>query len=124
MTDDVDRGGYDAVPVFISAIIGLFVAILAVWFVSGRAALSESLFRIQPTVNEGGVGSEWVVGNTNPLLDFLIALTHAADVIMGVFILLMVFIHWLAFRRLANRMVQPDAEEYGDAVATDGGERE
>ena len=66
------------------------------------------------------VGADWVAGNTIPALDFLIALVHAADVIMGVFILFMVFLHWASFRRLAARMRQSGAERTS-GVATDGG---
>ncbi|MFB6270430.1 MAG: hypothetical protein ABEH83_10825, partial [Halobacterium sp.] len=59
-------------------------------------------------------------GNTDPLLDALIVVIHAVDVLMGVFILLMVFIHWGAFRRLAARMRQPG--EAPEGVAADGGQ--
>lgn len=115
--------GYSGWAVLASAIVGLVVASLAVWLVVGGTygAFYESMFRIAPTVEGGGVGSDWVAGNTVPWLDFLIALIHAADVLMGIFILFMVFLHWAAFRRLAARMRRPGAGR-ADAVATDGGQ--
>jgi hypothetical protein len=61
-----------------------------------------------------------VVGNSLPALHFAIALIHAADVIMGLFILLMVFVHWISFRRLAAKMRRP-SEDAPRGVATDGG---
>jgi hypothetical protein len=120
-----DSAGYSAVAVVISAIGGLIVAFVSVWAVSvlwggGDAVIWEQLFRVGPTVEGGGIGTDWVAGNTIPALDFLIALTHAADVILGVFILVMVFIHWASFRRLAGRMREsPDGSSEG--IATDGG---
>ncbi|MFC4450069.1 hypothetical protein [Halorussus aquaticus] len=92
------------------------------WF-GGQELVLEGLFRIAPTVSGGGVGTDWVVGNTVPVLDAAIAITHAADAIMGVFILVMVFIHWAAFRQLSERMRRPADRRTGDTVATDGGER-
>ncbi|MFB6156770.1 MAG: hypothetical protein ABEJ34_02885 [Haloferacaceae archaeon] len=122
--DDLpETSGYSPGSVLVSAAAGLLVAFLSVWWAAGTAVFYENLFRVSPTVEGGGVGTDWVVGNTIPALDFLIAFIHAADVLMGVFILVMVFIHWGAFRRLAARMRQPD-EAGGEAVATDGGERE
>lgn len=109
--------------VVVSAIVGILVAGVSYWVVQGIGPFFEEMARIQPTVEDRGVGSDWVVGNTDPLLDALIALVHAADVIMGVFILVMVFIHWAAFRRLADRMEQPDEASTADTVAVDGGER-
>ncbi|WP_458209997.1 hypothetical protein [Haladaptatus sp. NG-SE-30] len=114
----------ESAAVGISAVVGLVVAALAYWWVGGWAGgteiFFEELFRIQPTVSGGGVGSDWLAGNTIPWLDALIALVHAADVIMGVFILIMVFIHWASFRRLATRMRHPGREEAGGTVAADG----
>ncbi|NEU56981.1 hypothetical protein [Halorussus sp. MSC15.2] len=92
------------------------------WF-GGQELFFENLFRIAPTVSGGGVGTDWVVGNTVPVLDAAIAITHAADAIMGVFILVMVFIHWAAFRQLSDRMRRPADRRTSDTVATDGGER-
>jgi len=117
-TPDVD--GYSPISVLVSAVVGVAVALLSVWWASGFGPFYETLFRVSPTVEGGGVGSDWVAGNTIPSLDFLIALVHAADVIMGVFILFMVFLHWASFRRIAARMRHPDESESGDAVMADG----
>ncbi|GGO00554.1 MULTISPECIES: hypothetical protein [Haloarcula] len=114
--------GYARSHVAISAVVGLLVAGLSVWWAQGFDVFYESLYRVNPSVEGGGIGSDWVFGNTIPALDFLIALVHAADVLMGAFILVMVFLHWAAFRRLADRMRQP-GEERGEAVAADGGEQ-
>ncbi|WP_299333461.1 hypothetical protein [Haloplanus sp.] len=120
--DDLpETSGYSKVSVIFSAIAGLALAVGSVWWAAGTAVFYEGLFRVNPTVAGGGIGTDWVVGNTVPWLDFLVALIHAVDVLMGVFILLMVFIHWAAFRRLATRMKQP-GERTAEAVATDGGE--
>ncbi|WP_049935894.1 hypothetical protein [Haloplanus natans] len=118
-----ETSGYSKVSVVISAIVGLALAVVSVWWAAGTAVFYEGLFRVSPTVAGGGIGTDWVVGNTVPWLDFLVALVHAADVLMGVFILLMVFIHWAAFRRLAGQMQRP-GEGTTEAVATDGGETE
>lgn len=119
--DDLPEvSGYKRSHVGISAVVGVAVALLSVWWAQGFDIFYESVYRVGPTVEGGGVGTDWVVGNTIPSLDFLIALIHAADVIMGAFILVMVFIHWAAFRRLADQMRDPD-EELGEAVAADGG---
>lgn len=104
-----------------SAIVGLAVAFLAVTWAAGSAVFHEELFRTAPTVERGGIGSDWVIGNTVPALDFLIALVHAADVIMGVFILVMVFVHWASFRRIAARMQAPGGAREPGEVAADGG---
>jgi len=123
--DDLpETSGYSKVSVVISAIAGLALAVVSVWWAAGTAVFYEGLFRVSPTVAGGGIGTDWVVGNTVPWLDFLVAIIHAADVLMGLFILLMVFIHWAAFRRLAGRMQQPDEGTTTEAVATDGGEAE
>jgi len=116
-----ETSGYGRVPVLISATVGVAVAVLSVWWASGFAVFYEDLFRVAPTVQDGGVGADWLAGNTIPALDFLVALTHAADAIMGLFILFMVFLHWAAFRRLAGRMRQP-GETGAEGVATDGGD--
>jgi hypothetical protein len=115
--------GYKRWQVYVASLVGVVVAAVSVWLASGFGPFYETLFRIDPLrddVAATGVGAEWVAGNTVASLDFLIALVHAADVLMGLFILLMVFIHWAAFRRLAGRMRQPD-EGTGDAVVADGG---
>lgn len=112
--------GYTQWQVAISAVVGVAVSVLLVWWVSGYTVSVESLYRVSPTVSDGGVGSDWVGANTIPALDFLIALIHAADVILGVFVLVLFFTHWAAFRRLAARMRQP-GEEVAEGVAADGG---
>ena len=118
-----DGGGVlsEGIAILVSAVVGIVVAVAAIWWASGFGGFYEGLFRVGPTVQGGGVGADWTTGNTIPFLDFLIALTHAADVIMGAFILLMVFIHWAAFRRLAGRMRPSTRDERSTAVATDGG---
>lgn len=122
-----DRGLSEGLAVTISAIVGLVVATLVTWLASSMwGVFFEELFRINPVIGGGqpGVGADWVAGNTMTSLNFLISLTHAADVLMGLFILLMVFIHWGAFRRLAAQMRQPGETYRSDeSVATDGGER-
>jgi len=112
--------GYARWQVAVSAIVGIAVAFLSVWWVSGFTVSVETMYRVSPSVSGGGVGSDWVAANTIPALDFLIALIHAADVILGVFILVLFFLHWAAFRRLAAQMRQPD-EETAEGVAADGG---
>ncbi|WP_226479388.1 hypothetical protein [Natrinema amylolyticum] len=119
-----DGGGrWDRIAFAISALIGLALAGGAVALVSGRAPLFENLLRVRPTVQGGGVAADWVFGNTAPALEIAIAVVHFADVVMGIFILLMVFVHWAAFRRLAARMRPPAATARGQesAAATDGG---
>jgi hypothetical protein len=121
--------GYSAVAVIISAIGGIIVAFVSVWIVSflwggGDTVIWEQLFRVGPTVEGGGIGTDWVNGNTIPALDFLIAITHAADVILGVFILLMVFIHWASFRRLAGQMRGTTPAGGSEEVAADGGTKQ
>lgn len=115
-----ETSSYGRVQVLISAAVGIIVAFVSVAWAAGNAVWYEDLFRVSPTVEGGGIGSDWIAGNTIPALDFLIAFVHAADVLMGIFILLMVFIHWAAFRRLASRMRQP-GEESGREVVADGG---
>jgi hypothetical protein len=121
-----DEAGYSAIAVVVSALAGIVVAIgsvLAVsmlWSGSG-VTLWEQLFRVGPTVQGGGIGADWTSGNTIPALDFLIAITHAADVLLGVFILVLVFLHWASFRRLAGMMRGPSSGERAEGVATDGG---
>ncbi|WP_096391346.1 hypothetical protein [Halopenitus persicus] len=112
--------GYSPIAVFVSALVGIAVAVLSVWWASGFGPFYETLFRVGPTVEGGGVGTDWVAGNTIPALDFLIALIHAADVLMGVFILFMVFLHWASFRRIAARMRHPETDETAGTVMADG----
>ena len=121
-----DNAGYSAIAVAVSALVGLVVAVGSVWAVTvlwggSQVTLWEQLFRVGPTVQGGGVGADWTAGNTIPALDFLIALTHAADVLLGVFILVLVFLHWASFRRLAGMMRGPGRGSRAEGVATDGG---
>lgn len=111
---------YSVTAIVASAVVGLLVAFLSVTWAAGSAVFHEELFRSAPTVTDGGIGAGWLAGNTIPALDFLIALVHAADVLLGLFILLLVFVHWASFRRIAARMRHPGHEEAGE-VAADGG---
>ncbi|MDL5362120.1 hypothetical protein [Halalkalicoccus sp. NIPERK01] len=116
-----NRGLSDRAAFWTSAVLALALAAGSVWLIGVRAVQFEALQRVRPTVEGGGVGTGWIQGNTMPALDWLITLVHFADVIMGVFILVMVFVHWITFRRLAARMRPPDApRRNGEAVATDG----
>lgn len=120
--EELEATGYEPTHVLISALAGLIVAYGLVSLVA-RGPFYESIFRVGPTA-EGparGVGADWVAGNTVASLDFLIALTHAADVILGLFVLFLVFVHWAAFRRLAARMRGGTGGGPEEAVATDGG---
>ena len=116
-----DAATYSRTAIVASAVVSVAVTAVLAWVASGFGVFYEGLFRVGPTVEDGGVGADWVAGNTIPALDFLIALVHAADVIMGVFILFMVFLHWASFRRLAARMRQPGEAREASGVATDGG---
>jgi len=113
---DVGRG-YRAWEVAVSAVVGVAVALLAVWWANGFGVGFESLWRVDPTVDGGGVGTDWVAGNTLESLDALIFVIHLADVVLGVFIIFLFVLHWVAFRRLAARMRAP-----GEEAVTDGGE--
>ena len=124
MTDHPDTPeveDYEGWHVAVSAVVGILVAAVLAWWATNFAVFYEAVPRIAPTVEGGGVGTEWIAGNTVPALDFLIALVHAMDVIMGAFILFLVFVHWAAFRRLADRMGGTAGSEERTAVA-DGGE--
>ena len=116
-----DAATYSRTAIVASAVVSVAVTAVLAWVASGFGVFYEGLFRVGPTVEDGGVGADWVAGNTIPALDFLIALVHAADVIMGVFILFMMFLHWASFRRLAARMRQPGEAREASGVATDGG---
>lgn len=115
--------GYKRLHVAVSAAVGVGVMLLAIWWAQGFNVFYESLYRVNPGAGAAdGIGADWVAGNSIPALDFLIALIHAADVILGMFILVLMFLHWAAFRRLAGQMRQPGEERSTEAVATDGGE--
>ena len=118
-----NRGLSDRAAFWTSLVLSLVIAVGSVWLIGVRAVHFEALDRVRPTIGADGVGAGWIQGNTDPVLEWAITLIHLADVVMGVFILVMVFIHWIAFRRLAARMRPPDAPRRTDAVATDGGER-
>ncbi|MFC6905159.1 hypothetical protein [Halalkalicoccus tibetensis] len=121
---EVRRGLSDRAAFWTSGVLALVIAVGSVWLVGIRGIHFEALNRVSPTIEGGGVGAAWVQGNTLPALDWMITLVHVADVLMGVGILVMFFVHWIAFRRLAARMRPPDAPRRSDeAVATDGGER-
>ncbi len=123
-SDGGNRGLSDRAAFWTSAVLSLALAVGSVWLIGVRAIHFEALQRVRPTVDGGGVGTGWIQGNTIPSLEWMITLIHFADVVMGVFILVMIFIHWIAFRRLAARMRPPDApRRRSETVATDGGER-
>lgn len=123
-TETGTGGLSDRVAFLISVAFGTILAVGSIALVSGTAPLFEELLRVRPTVADGGIGAGWVVGNTDAILDAAIWLVHLADVVMGIFILLIVFIHWAVFRRLATRMQPPGgAQRRETAAATDGGVR-
>lgn len=118
---DGNRGLSDRAAFWLSGVLALALAVGSVWLIGIQAIHFETLQRVRPTVDGGGVGAGWVQGNTSTALDWLITLVHFADVIMGVFILALVFIHWIAFRRLAARMQPPGGtRQRSETVATDG----
>lgn len=120
-TPEVD--GYARWAVLVSALVGLVGPLVFLWLVAGFGVFFEELYRVGPTVEGGGVGADWVAGNSIGWLNALVSLVHAADVLMGVFILFMVFLHWASFRRLASRMRRPD-ERREEAAVADGGRTE
>lgn len=118
-----DVNDYAGWQVGLSAVVAVVVTAVSVWWVSRFGPFYELLFRVDPATTgpARGVGADWIFGNTLPSLDFLIALVHALDVILGLFVLFLVFVHWVAFRRLAGRMRGPaDATE--ETVVADGGD--
>lgn len=119
-TNRSDRGAFWGSIAF-----ALLLGVVAISLVTARAPFFENVLRVRPTIDGGGIGADWVVGNTGPILEAAIFLVHLADVVMGIFILLMVFVHWAAFRRLAVRMRPPSGRprERESTAATDGGER-
>lgn len=118
-TADNGARSYSRVVIAVNAVISVVVALGLVWLVNGFDIFYERLNRVQPTVEAGGIGTSWVAGNQDAWLGIMIDAIHVVDILMGLFILLMVFIHWGAFRRLADRMQQPD-----ETLATDGGSAE
>ena len=116
-TEEDDVSSYSGTIVAVNAVISVAVALGLIWVVNGFNIFYERLQRVRPTVEGGGVGTSFVQGNQEGWLVFMVEAIHAIDVLMGLFILVMVFIHWGAFRRLASRMRQPGESR----VATDGG---
>lgn len=122
-SERTDGGLTDRVLFYGCAVFGLALATGSVWFFSSRGVWHEAVLRVHPTLSGGGVGASWEAGVTNAVLTFMIDLIHVADVVMGVFILLLMLIHWTAFHRLAGRMRPPEgAESRTDAAVADGGE--
>lgn len=117
-TAENGASSYSGTVVAVNAVISVVVALGLVWVVNGFNVFYERLDRVSPTVEGGAIGSAFVKGNEMELLVFMVEAIHVIDVIAGLGILLIMFIHWGAFRRLAGRMRQP-----GDSRAvTDGGE--
>ncbi|WP_058366298.1 hypothetical protein [Haloparvum sedimenti] len=131
-TDGADGGGglSDDAALLVSSVVGLLVASGSVWYVGQQGVWFEALQRVRPTVSGGGVGASWVYGVSGEtfeiaLLNGAIKLIHIADIVLGAFILVLLFIHWAAFHRLAARMQPPAGSEEPsrEAAVTDGGER-
>lgn len=124
-TAENGASSYSGTVVAVNAVISVAVALGLIWVVNGFNIFYERLDRVSPTVEGGGIGSAFDKANEMELLVFMVEAIHAIDVIMGLFILLMVFIHWGAFRRLAGRMRQSGdsrAVTDGGAAADEGGE--
>ncbi len=133
--DRDDAGGSgglsDDAALLVSAVVGLLVASGSVWYVGQQGVWFEALQRVRPTVSGGGVGASWVYGVSGEtfeiaVLNGAIKLIHVADIVLGAFILVLLFLHWAAFHRLAARMRPPAGSEEPsrEAAVTDGGERE
>ena len=119
-TAENGASSYSGTVVAVNAVISVAVALGLIWVVNGFNVFYERLDRVSPTVDGGGIGTAFAQGNDIGWLVFLVEAVHALDVIMGLFILLLVFVHWGAFRRLASRMRQP-----GESRAVpDGGDTE
>jgi amino acid transporter len=116
-TADNGASSYSGTVIAVNAVISVVVALGLIWVVNGFDIFYERLDRVSPTVEGGGIGTAFAQGNEIGWLVFMVEAIHAVDVLMGIFILVLVFIHWGAFRRLANRMRQPGESR----VATDGG---
>ena len=121
-----DGGGLsDGIALAVSLLFGFALAVGSILLVAWLDPSFEGLLRIHPTDPGGGVGAGWAAGNADFWLNLLITLVHLADVVMGIFILLMVFVHWAAFRRLAARMQPPGGRPRDRRTpATDGGSSE
>jgi hypothetical protein len=122
MSDYPETSDYSGLAIAVNAVVALVVTGAILWWATGFAVNFEELYRVGPTVEGGGIGANWVAGNSIGWLHAAIKLVHFADVVMGAFILLMVFVHWGAFRRLAARMQPPTGTRTGrDGAVTDGG---
>lgn len=118
-----DGGIGDRVLFWGCAVFGLALATGSVWFFSSQGVWHESLLRVHPTLSGGGVGADWEAGVANAVLTLMIDVVHFADIVMGIFILLLLFIHWTAFHRLADRMQPPQgADTASEPTIADGGE--
>ncbi|WP_265111913.1 hypothetical protein [Halosolutus halophilus] len=123
---ETETGGLsDRAAFWIGVLIGVVLSVGSIALVTSQAPFFENVLRVRPSVEGGGVAADWVVGNTEPVLEWLIVLVHFADVVLGIFILVILFIHWAAFRRLAARMQPPGTRTRTreTAAATDGGAR-
>ncbi|WP_053947777.1 hypothetical protein [Halolamina sediminis] len=116
-TAENGASSYSGTVVAVNAVISVAVALGLIWVVNGFNVFYERLDRVSPTVDGGGIGTAFAQGNEIEWLVFLVEAMHAVDVLMGLFILVLVFVHWGAFRRIAARMRQPGESR----VATDGG---
>ncbi len=130
-TAENGASSYSGTIVAVNAVIAVAVSLGAVWVVNGFNVFYERLDRVSPTVEGGGIGTAFAKGNEEAWLVFMVEAIHAIDVLMGLFILVMVFVHWGAFRRLASRMRQPGesrampdggASTPDDSGAENGGE--
>ena len=124
-TAENGASSYSRAVIAVNAAVSVVVALGLVWVVNGFNIFYEELFRVSPTVEGGGIGANWVSGNEVGWLKIMVDAIHIIDILMGLFILLMVFVHWGAFRRLAARMRQPGesrAVPDGGSADDDGGE--
>ncbi|NHX36449.1 MULTISPECIES: hypothetical protein [Halolamina] len=128
-TAENGASSYSGTVVAVNAVIAVAVALGAVWVVNGFDVFYERLNRVSPTIEGGGIGTAFAQGNDIGWLVFIVEAIHAIDVLMGLFILVMVFVHWGAFRRLAGRMRQPgesrampDGGSPAQGAGADGGD--
>ncbi|KPN31039.1 hypothetical protein SY89_01781 [Halolamina pelagica] len=117
---------YSGTMIAVNAVIAVAVALGAVWVANGFNVFYERLDRVSPTADGGGIGTAFAQGNDIGWLVFMVEAIHAIDVLMGLFILVLVFVHWSAFRRLAGRMRQPGESrampDGGDTDTENGGD--
>ncbi|MFQ3320123.1 MAG: hypothetical protein ACI8UR_000475 [Natronomonas sp.] len=112
----------DRVAFWVSVVFGLALATGSVWYVGQQGIWFEALQRVRPALAGGGVGADWEYGIEIALLNGLIELIHIADILLGIFILLLVFVHWAAFHRLAAQMQPPEGEQTAsEPTIADGG---